>query len=76
MDSQSADCVETGTTGSSAISVLEVNPTNDPAMGAARVKIQVSRQQSKSQKQRSVKCHVFGCRHNLVKAYDKVSTII
>ena len=78
MDSQFVDCIVTDATGSGAISCSEA-PTNAmhdaAAMDAAPTQTRVSRQQNKSQRQRSVRCNVFGCRHNLVKSYDKVSTI-
>jgi hypothetical protein len=66
-DSHSVDCILTGAAEHPASSNVscpepEIPPTQAPIL----------KQPNKPQRQRSAKCHVFGCKHNLVKAYDKV----
>ena len=67
MDLQRVDSVVSDT--SSPRSASPEIPRNAPA-GAA--KAPVSKTIRKNPKQRTIKCHVTGCKHNLVKAYDKV----
>jgi hypothetical protein len=71
MNDQLVDCILTGASGPSA----HVCPVDiPPAATAAEVPVPRIKQKQNSRKQRSVICHVSGCKNNLVKAYDKVST--
>lgn len=68
MNCQPVDCILTGESGPSA----HVCPVDIPLVAP----VPRNRQKQSPQKQRYIKCHVFGCKSNLVKAYDKVSTSI
>ncbi|KAG7671281.1 hypothetical protein NADE_007813 [Nannochloris sp. 'desiccata'] len=64
MNCQPVDCILTGESGPSA----HVCPVDIPLVAP----VPRNRQKQSPQKQRYIKCHVFGCKSNLVKAYDKV----